>query len=68
MERSYGKTTRSVRLPGMVDTSKASAAYTDGVLKLTFPKLGKSANHLQIAIDDEKASIEGSAAAEKTEK
>ncbi|CAM9776109.1 unnamed protein product, partial [Ascophyllum nodosum] len=32
------KTTRSVRLPYTADTSKASAAYVNGVLKVNFPK------------------------------
>ena len=51
MERSYGKATRSVRLPDTADTSKASAAYVNGVLKLNFPKREPpSARRLQIPI------------------
>ena len=53
MERSYGKTTRSVRLPGTADTSKASATYVNGVLKLNFPKREPpSARRVQIPIGD----------------
>ena len=53
MEHSYGKSTRSVRLPDMADTSKASAAYVNGVLKLNFPKREPpSARRLQIPIGD----------------
>ena len=53
VERSYGKTTRSIRLPDTADTSKASAAYANGVLKLNFPKREPlSARRLQIPIGD----------------
>ena len=53
VECSYGKTTRSVRLPDTADTSKASAAYVDGVLKLNFPKRElPSVRRLQIPIGD----------------
>ena len=53
MEHSYGKSTRSVRLPDKVDTSKASAAYVNGVLKLNFPKREPpSARRFQIPIGD----------------
>ncbi|CAN0457813.1 unnamed protein product [Ascophyllum nodosum] len=53
VERSYGKTTRSVRLPDTADTSKASAAYVNGVLKLNFPEREPpSARRLQIPIGD----------------
>lgn len=38
MERSYGKTARSIRLPEHADISKGSADYSNGVLRLTFPK------------------------------
>ncbi|CAM9928864.1 unnamed protein product [Ascophyllum nodosum] len=53
VERSFGKTTRSIRLPDTADTSKASAAYANGVLKLNFPKREPlSARRLQIPIGD----------------
>lgn len=38
VERSYGKTTRSIRLPETADVSKANADYSGGVLSVTFPK------------------------------
>eukprot|EP00752_Nemacystus_decipiens_P010200 g9090.t1 len=38
VERSYGKMTRSVRLPETADTANASASYDSGVLTVTFPK------------------------------
>ncbi|CAN0276069.1 unnamed protein product [Ectocarpus sp. 8 AP-2014] len=38
VERSYGKTSRSVRLPEAADTANANADLTDGVLTITFPK------------------------------
>lgn len=34
----YGKTTRSFRMPPDVDTTKATAKYENGMLRLTFPK------------------------------
>jgi HSP20 family protein len=37
-ERRYGKFSRFVRLPQMVDPSKVEAAFEDGVLTLTLPK------------------------------
>ncbi|MEJ2733226.1 MAG: Hsp20/alpha crystallin family protein [Anaerolineae bacterium] len=37
-ERRYGSYCRSVTLPGGLETDKADADYTDGVLTLTFPK------------------------------
>ena len=37
-ERRYGSYCRSVTLPGGLETEKAKADYTDGVLTLTFPK------------------------------
>ncbi len=37
-ERSFGQVTRSFKLPFPVDTERASAEYTDGVLSLTLPK------------------------------
>lgn len=38
VERSYGKFTRTMRLPAEVETDKADATYKDGVLKVTLPK------------------------------
>ncbi|CAM9133308.1 unnamed protein product [Ectocarpus fasciculatus] len=38
VERSYGKTFRSVRLPEAADSANATAGLTDGVLTVTFPK------------------------------
>jgi len=37
-ERSYGAFTRSVELPADVQTSKAEATFTDGVLEIRMPK------------------------------
>jgi HSP20 family protein len=37
-ERRYGSYCRSVTLPGGLETDKADADYSDGVLTLTFPK------------------------------
>ena len=37
-ERRFGSYCRSVTLPGGLETDKAEADYTDGVLTLTFPK------------------------------
>eukprot|EP00752_Nemacystus_decipiens_P010190 g9080.t1 len=51
VERSYGKTTRSVRLPETADTANASAGYTSGVLTVTFPKKQPpAARRLQIPV------------------
>lgn len=38
IERSYGSFTRSVRLPGQVQSDKINAAFKNGVLKVTLPK------------------------------
>jgi HSP20 family protein len=37
-ERRYGSLCRSVTLPGGLQTDKAEADYTNGILTLTFPK------------------------------
>lgn len=37
-ERRFGSFCRSVTLPGGVETEKAEADYSDGILTLTFPK------------------------------
>ncbi|MBA4188480.1 MAG: molecular chaperone Hsp20 [Planctomycetaceae bacterium] len=37
-ERPFGKFTRVVGLPALVDADKVEAKYVDGVLKLTLPK------------------------------
>src|SRR5262245_7501366 len=39
MERVYGSFTRSFSLPTTVDAAKVSAAYKDGVLEVTVPKV-----------------------------
>jgi HSP20 family protein len=39
MERSYGRFVRSLNLGPGVDSSKISASYKDGILKLVVPKL-----------------------------
>ena len=39
MERTYGTFTRSFTLPRTVDASRVSAAYKDGVLEVTVPKV-----------------------------
>jgi HSP20 family protein len=38
VERSYGSFSRSVRLPGEVQSDKIKAAYKDGILRVTLPK------------------------------
>jgi HSP20 family protein len=48
-ERSYGKFSRSLRLPEAVDANATQARHVDGVLQLTLPKVAK-ANSKQITI------------------
>jgi len=38
-ERRYGSFSRSLTLPSSVDVDKAEAEFTDGILKLTLPKV-----------------------------
>jgi HSP20 family protein len=38
IERSYGSFTRSVRLPGQVQSDKINASFKNGVLRVTLPK------------------------------
>ncbi|CAN0044862.1 unnamed protein product [Ectocarpus sp. 12 AP-2014] len=74
VERSYGKTSRSVRLPEAADTANAKADLTDGVLAITFPKKeAPASNRFRIPLGggggggggsgDGKVSIKGGAAA-----
>lgn len=39
MERSYGAFTRTLKLPQTIDSEKAEANFTDGVLTITLPKV-----------------------------
>ncbi|MBF0371357.1 MAG: Hsp20/alpha crystallin family protein [Magnetococcales bacterium] len=39
VERAYGRFSRSFSLPNTTDTGKISAAYANGVLEVTLPKL-----------------------------
>ena len=48
-ERSYGKFSRSLRLPESVDANATQARHVDGVLQLTLPKVAKT-NSKQITI------------------
>jgi HSP20 family protein len=48
-ERSYGKSSRAIRLPEAVDANAAQAKHVDGVLQLTLPKNVKN-NSKQITI------------------
>jgi len=48
-ERSYGKSTRAIRLPESVDANATQAKHVDGVLQLTLPKVAKT-NSRQITI------------------
>ena len=62
VERSYGKSTRSVRLPETADTANATAGYYAGVLTVTLPKKeAPAARRLQIPVvgGDGKAPTEG---------
>lgn len=38
VERSYGSFSRSIRVPGEVQSDKIKAAYKDGILRVTLPK------------------------------
>lgn len=48
-EMSHGAFTRTVALPGEVDTDKAEASFKNGVLELTLPKL-KRANRRKVEV------------------
>eukprot|EP00904_Undaria_pinnatifida_P009083 jgi/Undpi1/5304/HiC_scaffold_2.g00585.m1 len=65
VERSYGKTTRSIRLPETADVSKANAEYNSGVLTLAFPKkeVPATARRITIPVGDGegKAAVAGKA-------
>jgi HSP20 family protein len=51
VERSYGYFKRSVALPSSVDSDKVKAAYKDGVLKVTLPKLeSKKPKEIQVSV------------------
>lgn len=44
-EISQGEISRTMSLPAEVNSEKASAAYTDGILKITLPKVKSSKRH-----------------------
>lgn len=41
-ERSAGRFARGVELPGEIDAEKVTAAYADGIIKVTLPKAEKA--------------------------
>ena len=49
-ERSYGSFQRSVPLPSTVETDKADAAFSKGVLTVTFPKTAAAKDRKQITV------------------
>jgi HSP20 family protein len=54
IERTYGTFVRTFTLPTSVDTTKISAKYKDGVLRLALPKK-EEAKPRQVNIEIEKA-------------
>lgn len=65
MERSYGKATRSIRLPENAHVSKANAAYENGVLHLCIPKrTALPSSRFKIPISDSRAGSSGHVAIE----
>ncbi|MBS3018576.1 hypothetical protein DJFAAGMI_01308 [Comamonas sp. PE63] len=44
-ERYYGAVSRGFTLPSVVDSAQAKAKYTDGVLRLTLPKMTHSSSN-----------------------
>ena len=50
-ERSFGRFTRSLKLPKQIDVSKVQASYQDGLLTVTLPK-SEEAKPRQITINN----------------
>ncbi len=61
IERRYGRFTRSFTLPATVDAENVSADFTNGILKITLPKLAE-AKPKQIKISVGKPPLKGKAA------
>ena len=49
-ERSYGSFQRAIPLPSTVETDKADAAFSKGVLTVSFPKTPAAKDRKQIAV------------------
>jgi HSP20 family protein len=49
-ERSYGSFTRSIPLPGDVDTNSADAVFRNGVLTIVLPRKEKAQSRKRIAV------------------
>ena len=58
-ERPYGRFTRSVTLPVLVDADNVEANYEDGVLKLKLPRLNRSCDFSAQTLDDNKENHHG---------
>jgi HSP20 family protein len=61
VERSYGRFSRSIRLPEGVDPSSICANYNDGVLAVTIPKPPQSARQGPLTIEIQRKTPEQSA-------
>ena len=56
VERAYGMFQRAVRLPSDVDAEKVKAAYDNGVLKITMPKMKpRKPKSIPVAIESKKS-------------
>ena len=50
IERSFGRVSRRLRLPALADSDSADCTFRNGVLTVTFTKLGGSSTARQLLI------------------
>jgi HSP20 family protein len=53
LERAYGSFSRTIPLPCEVDEDRATASFRKGVLTVTLPKAGRSAETKKIPVTSE---------------
>ena len=50
IERTFGRMERAIKLPGSAKTDAAQTSFNNGVLSISFPKVGEAAKRMKLTI------------------